>query len=288
MNVTTVSRSLVLDQILLGNRPFHGRMDIMSFLRRIWDLTAMRSTDSRFGDADGDIWQHMVRNSDWTDQYLLCDRLNLLGCDDSTFLRFLETSVHPLAVQDEDEARVLTQAFNEHLEKDGYKLVVTSRISGRPVYVVVDSQSAPLVPDPSDVYEVVLSFAGEDRAYVEQVAKFLRERDVHCFYDRYEDITLWGKDLAEHLDKIYQSARYCVMFISRYYADKVWTNHERKSALARAIQEKGEYILPARFDSTEIPGVRHTIGYVDLCNKTPELLGEMILCKLGRTSYPGV
>ena len=162
----------------------------------------MRSTDNRFRDADGDIWQHMVRNDDWSHQYLLCDRLNLLGCDDSTFLRFLETCVHPLAVQDENEAGALAHVFNEYLEKDGYKLVVTSRISGRPVYTAVDSQSAFNASDHSDVYEVVLSFAGEDRTYVEQVAGFLRERDVRCFYDRYEDVTLWGKDLAEHLDKL--------------------------------------------------------------------------------------
>ena len=117
---------------------------------------------------------------------------------------------------------------------------------------------------------------------MEEVAQYLKASEVSCFYDRYEDVTLWGKELTEHLDKVYRSARYCVMFISCYYAEKVWTNHERKSALARAVQEKGEYILPARFDETEVPGVRHTIGYVNLKEKTPRQLGEMILKKLGR------
>ena len=94
---------------------------------------------------------------------------------------------------------------------------------------------------------------------------------------------MWGKELSEHLDKVYRgSARYCVMFISSNYGEKVWTSHERKSALARAIEEKEEYILPARFDDTEIPGIRPTIGYVDLSDKTPQQLGEMILQKLGR------
>jgi hypothetical protein len=285
MTVTQVTRSSILDLILLGNRPFHGRMDLMTFLRRIWDLSSMPSTDRRFKDADGDIWQHMVNNDDWSYQELLCERLNLLRCDDTTFFRFLETCLHPLAVEDEVEAESMANAFNERLAKDGYKLVVSSRISGRAVYTVEDSQNAGHQPDHSDVFEIVLSFAGEDRAYVERVAEFLRERDVRCFYDRYEDVTLWGKDLTEHLDRVYQSARYCVMFISQHYANKVWTNHERKSALARAVKEKIEYILPARFDDTEIPGVRHTIGYVDLRDKLPEQLGEMILRKLGRTGY---
>ena len=43
-----------------------------------------------------------------------------------------------------------------------------------------------------------------------------------------------GKDLYTHLDDVYQNAaRYCVLFVSRDYARKVWTNHERESAQAR-------------------------------------------------------
>jgi hypothetical protein len=104
------------------------------------------------------------------------------------------------------------------------------------------------------------------------------------FYDKYEEVTLWGKDLSEHLDSVYRGdARYCVMFISKNYAEKLWTNHERRSALAKALEEKSEYILPARFDKTEITGIRPTVGYVDLTVKAPEELGRMILQKLGRT-----
>ena len=72
------------------------------------------------------------------------------------------------------------------------------------------------------------------------------------------------------------------MFISRHYAEKVWTKHERRSALARALEERVEYVLPARFDDTEIPGLRPTIHYQDLRNLTPVQLGDLILQKLGR------
>jgi hypothetical protein len=54
------------------------------------------------------------------------------------------------------------------------------------------------------------------------------------------------------------------MFISADYAEKVWTRHERRSALARVIEEGGDYLLPARFDDTELPGLRPTTAYVDL------------------------
>ena len=132
-------------------------------------------------------------------------------------------------------------------------------------------------------YDIVLSFAGEDRDYVERVAEFLNGKGVVVFYDRYEEATLWGKDLAEHLESVYrQQARFCIMFISRHYADKVWTRHERRAALARAMAERSEYVLPARFDDTEIPGLSPTVGYKDLKDTTPEGLGELILQKLGR------
>ena len=132
-------------------------------------------------------------------------------------------------------------------------------------------------------YDVALSFAGEDRAYVEAVAGELERTGVRVFYDASEEAVLWGKDLYTHLDEIYRNrARYCVMFISENYARKLWTNHERESAQARAFQQHEEYILPARFDGTEIPGVRPTTGYIDLQGRTPADLARLVLQKLGR------
>jgi TIR domain len=131
-------------------------------------------------------------------------------------------------------------------------------------------------------YDVCLSFAGEDRDYVEKVARELRAHGVRVFYDRYEVAELWGKDLYEHLTYVYSNAaRYCVLFVSRHYAEKVWTNHERRSAQERAMTEHHEYILPARFDDTEVPGLRSTVGFVDLQVLTPEELVELIEQKLG-------
>lgn len=131
-------------------------------------------------------------------------------------------------------------------------------------------------------YDVALSFAGEQRAYVEKVAAALRRRGIRPFYDDYEKAALWGKELYEHLDWIYQkAARYCVLFASDAYAKKVWTSHERRSAQARALQSSGEYVLPVRFDDTEIPGLRPTVAYVEAPSTTPAQLAKLISEKLG-------
>ena len=131
-------------------------------------------------------------------------------------------------------------------------------------------------------YDVVLSFAGEDRKYIEKVANQLLYKSVKVFYDNFETVDNWGKDLYTHFDEIYRKkAKYCVIFISKNYANKVWTNHERRSAQARFFKEQEEYILPVRFDETEIPGIIPTIGYINGNKVSEEELAEMIVKKIG-------
>ena len=65
-----------------------------------------------------------------------------------------------------------------------------------------------------------------------------------------------------------------VIFLSRAYADKLWTRHELKAAQARAFADAAEYILPARFDDTEIPGLLGIVAYVDLRSKTPDAVAH--------------
>lgn len=131
-------------------------------------------------------------------------------------------------------------------------------------------------------YDIALSFAGEDRAYVDEVAKILHALGVRVFYDKYETTDLWGKDLFTHLDDVYRKrSKYCVIFISAHYKAKLWTSHERQSAQAKAFESAGEYILPVRFDDTEIPGVRPTTGYLDLRGMSPDELAHAILRKVG-------
>jgi hypothetical protein len=278
--ISEVTRQGLADLLLLRNTPFHGRLDLMSFLKRVWPLGQMVSSDQRFQDAAGDIWQHVVNNNDWSYSELLHDRLNILTIGDEQFGRFLELCVHPLVLGDENEATELVEAFNLRLRNDAFLMEESGRLSGRAIYKLTAA-----VGDPQfgKAFEIVLSFAGEDREYVEAVAAALRAHKVSVFYDGYEQATLWGKDLVEHLHYIYSaSARFCVMFISRHYAEKMWPTHERRSAFERALEEQQEYILPARFDDTSIPGLRKTVGYVDLKAKTPEQLAALILQKLGR------
>jgi hypothetical protein len=137
----------------------------------------------------------------------------------------------------------------------------------------------------SHKYQIALSFAGEDRPYVEAVAKHLRERGITIFYDRYEAASLWGKNLYDHLTRVYtEEAQFTIIFVSQHYAKSLWTNRERESAQSRALAESTEYILPARFDDTQIPGLLPSIAYVDLRDTSAEQFADLIQAKLGHMS----
>lgn len=135
-------------------------------------------------------------------------------------------------------------------------------------------------------YDVAFSFAGEDRNYVESAVQRLKELEIKVFYDRDQAAELWGQDLYQYLSEVYSArAKYCVIFLSRHYATKLWTRHELKAAQARAFQENREYLLPARFDNTEIPGLLPTIGYVDLGSMSPSQFADFVFSKV-RSGVP--
>ncbi|HYU73193.1 MAG TPA: TIR domain-containing protein, partial [Ktedonobacteraceae bacterium] len=131
------------------------------------------------------------------------------------------------------------------------------------------------------LYDVALSFAKEDRGYAEDLANILQLHGIKVFYDKYDKSSLWGKNLYTHLSDIYQNkAQYCVMFLSRHYANTLWTNHERDAAQARAFREKQEYILPLRLDGTHFPGILPTTAYLSCPPETIDTIANIIVEKL--------
>ena len=104
------------------------------------------------------------------------------------------------------------------------------------------------------------------RAYVERVAKHLDSQGVLVFYDKFEEATLWGKNLYTHLRDVYENkALFTVMFISQHYREKLWPRHSYRAAQARGLASNEEYILPAFFDeSIEVPGLSKTTGQISL------------------------
>jgi len=96
----------------------------------------MPSSDSRFKDAYGDIWQHRINNFDWENDWIFTDnRFNFSNCDDATFLMFLCEMLHPIVRSDTTEVTKLLQMFNDNLTNDNFEIVEKTKISNRPIFV---------------------------------------------------------------------------------------------------------------------------------------------------------
>jgi hypothetical protein len=135
----TISRSTrrdITDSLVADRVNWAGRLEEPGFLGRIWDLADLRSTDSRFADAEADIWQHRVNNPhDWEDDWIFYDRrFDLTGCPDDVFVRFLCEMLHPLVRPDREEVERLLTLFNECLEDDEWEIVATRRPRSGPIF----------------------------------------------------------------------------------------------------------------------------------------------------------
>lgn len=133
--ITEVTRRAIFDHFTVSHIGWSGRMNEDDFLARIFDLNSLKSTDSRYNNAAGDIYQHRVRNNDWDDDWVFYDsRINLLWSEDETFLKFLCETLHPVVRREPEEVQVLLDKFNEFLRVDGWIIVEANQISGRPVF----------------------------------------------------------------------------------------------------------------------------------------------------------
>lgn len=163
MKISEATRRDIFDSIVIENVPWNGRLEEPDFLARLFDLKALPSTDSRFGDAYGDIWQHRINNEDWDDYWVFTDpRFNLLHGEDEMFLRFLCETLHPVVRTDAEEIERLRQGYNLLLQNDSYEIVPKTRMAGRSIYV---ARQIGLRPEAS-LNSLKEKFSGTDTSYV--------------------------------------------------------------------------------------------------------------------------
>lgn len=170
---------------------YHGRISEIDFLSRLYNLNEMPSTDHRFNDAEGDIWQHTVNNSDWDDDWVFTDsRFELLNGDDETLLKFLCEMFHPIVRNEHQPWRRFLEIFNELLKPDGYEIIEKSHISGRAIFgwQITTPNSITIPENNFPTYELKLIGEG---SYA-QVFKYKDD-----FYDCHFVVKRAKKDLSE-------------------------------------------------------------------------------------------
>lgn len=133
--ITEITRRDIRRALIREGICWSGELDEVEFLNRLYDLGSMPSTDSRFENAEGDIWQHRINNLDWDDNWVFADdRLQLQNGPDEIFLQFLAEIVHPVVREDREQAKAIVAMLNMLLAPDGWELAEKTTISGRSIY----------------------------------------------------------------------------------------------------------------------------------------------------------
>ncbi|SRR5713101_1151546 len=128
---------------------------------------------------------------------------------------------------------------------------------------------------PDAVFDVAISYASEQRAYVERFNDSIERKGFTSFYDRKKVAQLWGVYGPDTFYEVYyRKSKWCVMFISHEYVSSVYPNLERKAILDRQIESR-RYVLPVRFDDSVVPGLSVGIIYVRAEDFAPEELAEL-------------
>ena len=208
-----------------------------------------------------------------------------LGCGDGGLspsvailaiaLGFLRTS-HPDAVLQLCSDSAVSVRLAEAALEEAFRIVPQPSLSG-------DSVRRPGQATNYD-YDVALSFANEQRPFADVLSYLLKSHGIRVFYDIDERAELWGKNLVDYLSDLYfNRSQLCVALVSADYLRKEWTNLERQAAQARAFRDKDQvYLLPVRFDSSELPGLPPTVGYLDEKIGVEEVF-RLIMRKLGQS-----
>jgi hypothetical protein len=115
---------------------YAGRLEDIDFLKRLYDLQSLPSTDSRFGNAEGDIRQHTINNDDWEYGWVFTDnRFQLSKGEDKYFLDFICEVFHPVVRNEKSRWRDFLDLINQQLKKDGYELYEEdTHVSGHAFY----------------------------------------------------------------------------------------------------------------------------------------------------------
>jgi hypothetical protein len=130
-------------------------------------------------------------------------------------------------------------------------------------------------------FDFAFFFAGEDREIVRAVRDSLVEKNLKVFFDKDFEWNLLGKDLSERFKQVYGShSKYVIIFVSKYYPIKDWTNFEFQIARKESLSRLEEFILPIRLDDTPLYGLKSDRGYGDFKTKGVEGISELLYMKL--------
>ena len=141
------------------------------------------------------------------------------------------------------------------------------------------------------VYDLAVSFAGEQRDYVERVVGECKARDLRVFYDRDVRVNLWGRNFIREFRTVYGGthARFFVPFLSTEYLNKAYPMDEFNAAMLEAVNRHTDaYILPVLIGDVRVPRdlLNPAIGFLRAEDYSPDTLAAIIAERVANNDQP--
>ena len=140
------------------------------------------------------------------------------------------------------------------------------------------------------IYDIAVSFAGEQREYVRTTVTACKARGLRVFFDEDKTNEWWGKNFIQEQRRAYSSqTRFFVPFFSSDYLAKPIPMDEFSSAMMTAVKLGGGYILPVIIGNADVPPelLHPHIGYLRSEHFTAEQLADELVKKVRSAERAG-
>src|ERR1041385_2125541 len=126
--------------------------------------------------------------------------------------------------------------------------------------------------EPTSRFLVALSFPGEHRQFVADVAGILSRElgEERVLYDRFHEAEFARPNLDTHLQVLYHDqSRLVVVFLCADYERKEWPGLEWRAIRDLIKSKKDSSIMLIRLDEANVSGVFSIDGYISVEGRAP-------------------
>jgi hypothetical protein len=140
MNISKQTKRDIIDTLRVENIQWHGILDEISFLERVFNLDELPGYIDFPGAVSTNIRTEIKysldnpHRCDWN--FYDDQRFNLIERDDEIFLKFLCEMLHPIVRPDGFEVLHLLKTFNQYLALDKWEIFEIIRIGDKPIFSV--------------------------------------------------------------------------------------------------------------------------------------------------------
>ncbi len=128
-----------------------------------------------------------------------------------------------------------------------------------------------------EFYDLGISYASEQEAYVRRVVKILEAEQIKLFFAPNAEEMYKARDMYVEFYKIFRyQCRLVACFLSEEYRKKEYTMHEFQAALLRGE----DCIIPIYFDKVGMKGLDRDINYLEARPMEETLIAGQILKRL--------